>query len=57
MKKIFNILTAALLALSFISGCTPKEQKLYILSLNDQHGNIIDLDGALRANTKIYVKL
>ena len=40
MKKIFNILTAALLALSFISGCTPKEQKLYILSLNDQHGNI-----------------
>lgn len=27
------------------------------IEVKDAYGNIIDLDGALRSNTKIYVKL
>ena len=30
--------------------------RLENIEARDAHGNIIDLDGALRANSKIYVK-
>lgn len=40
MKKIINGLTIIMVAIFAISGCTPKKQKLYVVSLNDQHANI-----------------
>ena len=40
MKKIINALVAILVVLFTISGCAPKEQKLYVVTLNDQHANI-----------------
>lgn len=40
MKKIINSLVIVLAVLFTVSACAPKEQKLYVLTLNDQHANI-----------------
>lgn len=40
MKKVTNLMLAAFMALFFLSACGPKEQKVYIVSINDMHANM-----------------
>ena len=40
MRNITKLLVAACFATLFLSACTPKEQKVYIVSTNDMHANI-----------------
>ena len=40
MKKASKLMLVACAALFFLSACGPKEQKLYIVSINDMHANI-----------------
>ena len=40
MKRLYNIMLAAVVAMLFLAACQPKEQKIYIVSTNDMHANI-----------------
>lgn len=40
MKRSLNLLIVALLFFFVVTGCTKSEQKLYVVTLNDQHANI-----------------
>ena len=40
MKKVSKLMMAAFVAVFFLSACGPKEQKIYIASINDMHANI-----------------
>ena len=40
MKKPFRFLLLTLVAVSFLTACAPKEEKLYVVSINDMHANI-----------------
>ena len=40
MKKVTKLMLAAFVAAFFLSACGPKEQKIYIASINDMHANI-----------------
>ena len=40
MKRITKLMLATCLAAFFLSACTPKEQKIYVVSTNDMHANI-----------------
>jgi 5'-nucleotidase len=40
MKKIGQLLLMSCLIILFLSTCSPKEQKIYIVSTNDMHANI-----------------
>lgn len=40
MKRLAKLTLAAFVAALFLVACQPKEQKVYIVSTNDMHGNI-----------------
>lgn len=43
MKKTTQLMLVTFLAALFLSACGPKEQKIYIASINDMHANIDNL--------------
>ena len=40
MKRLTKFILVAFVTMFFLSACGPKEQKVYILSINDMHANI-----------------